>query len=296
MDEISEIRLAEFENRLRTLESGQADRQGQNAQLPGFVPIPQLTEDTPLPWDVKVENGAAYVFSPVVYVSEGGGSNKFRTHTKVVPSGFQENTWNEVDLSGEFLNCYVAVSVSGNGSRSYVASLTGGLPYGSYAELMFFRVAKFELGAGSSVKNVIMQYTHGEPWLLDFGAQDRKSISLNDKGETEIKGFKSQASETSKLAQHLTADSEFDGQVLVRITDQQGEKQLVFMPIGKMTGYSGTIDVPTGNMRCNEASGYYIQNEFKTWTFENGLLKSVGEAQWPASSGLETTPLSEEDQ
>ena len=154
------------------------------------------------------------------------------------------------------------------------------------------------------VKNVLKQVRRGAPSVVGLGMPDRASISLNDGRETEIKGFKSQSDEADKLAELLSrGDSadEYAGSVLVRKTDEDGKHSLAFVPIGKgigggdsMTGYTGTIDVPTGEQRCNEDSGWYIQNKYATWTFENGLLKTVGKAQWPTSGGLATTPLSEE--
>lgn len=53
--EIAEMRLAELERRIRELESAQDDNQGMNAQLPPFVPIPQIGES--LPWTYSGTDG-----------------------------------------------------------------------------------------------------------------------------------------------------------------------------------------------------------------------------------------------
>lgn len=62
---------------------------------------------------------------------------------------------------------------------------------------------------------------------------------------------------------------------------------------GGTSGYSGTLDVPTGELRCNYESEYKIQSAYRRWTFENGLLKSVSSKDiW--TDGLPTTPHSGE--
>ena len=295
MDEINEIRLAEFENRLRTLESDQADRQGQNAQLPGFVPIPQLTEDTPIPWDLKLDGGDLYVFSPVAYVIASNGKRK--SQLKIILDGATEGEWFKVERLYNPVCCVICASVSGSGVVSYSVTMRES----SDAIVLFKQViGTFTMPTGTRPVTGFTQLRRGAPTINGLGIADAASIFLNDNGETEIKGFKARASETTKLSQHLQAQNEFAGQVLVR-TEVNGVKTLLFVPIGNglgggggATGYTGTINVPTGRMRCNGASGYYIQNEFQTWTFKDGLLTTVGDAQWPTSGGLATTPLSEE--
>lgn len=298
MDEMSEIRLADFENRLRALESGQSDQQSQNAQLPGFVPIPQLTDDTPIPWDLKLDGGDLYVFSPIAYVITA--NEKRKSQLKIIVDGATEGEWFKIQSLYNPVCCVICASVSGSGVISY--SVATREP--SDAIVLFKQViGTFSMPTGTRPVTGFTQLRRGAPTINGLGIADATSIFLNDNGETEIKGFKAQASETTKLAQHLQAQDEFAGQVLVR-TEVDGVKKLLFVPIGNglgggggsTTGYTGTIDVPTGNMRCNVESGYYIQNEFKPWTFENGLLKTVGSAQWPTSGGLVTTPLSAEAQ
>lgn len=55
-----EIKLADLESRIRYIEQDQQDNQGQNAQLPPFVPIPQIQNDaSQKPFDIvngKVTN------------------------------------------------------------------------------------------------------------------------------------------------------------------------------------------------------------------------------------------------
>lgn len=296
MDEMSEIRLADFENRLRALESGQSDQQGQNAQLPGFVPIPQLTGDTPIPWDLKLDGGELYVFSPIAYVVTAKGKRK--SELKIILDGAKEGEWFKVERLYTPFCCVICASVSDSGVVSY--SVYTREP--SDAIVLFKQViGTFSMPTGTRPVTGFTQFRRGAPTINGLGIADAASIFLNDNGETEIKGFKAQASETTKLSQHLQAQTEFAGQVLVR-TEVNGVKTLLFVPIGNglgsgggggsTAGYTGTIDVPTGNTRCNEESGWYIQNEYATWTFENGLLMSVGSARWPTSGGLATTPLS----
>ena len=298
MDEISEIRLAEFENRLHTLESAQSDKQSQNAQLPGFVPIPQLTDDTPIPWDLKLDGGDLYVFSPIAYVITA--NEKRKSQLKIIVDGATEGEWFKIQSLYNPVCCVICASVSGSGVISY--SVATREP--SDAIVLFKQViGTFSMPTGTRPVTGFTQLRRGAPTINGLGIADATSIFLNDNGETEIKGFKSQSDEADKLAGLLSrgdSEDEYAGSVLVRMTDEDGKHKLVFIPIGKgigggsTTGYTGTINVPTGRMRCNGASGYYIQNEFQTWTFKDGLLTTVGDAQWPTSGGLATTPLSEE--
>ena len=320
MDEMSEIRLADFENRLRALESGQSDQQGQNAQLPGFVPIPQLTDDTPTPisWDVREDPndpGTYQVFDPIAYVmvenSAGVSANK--KPLKVVATGRTAGEWNYASLSTvdgvRGVYCVItATTTSSTGEITYECqddSPTAKAAILSVCMATVTQVEDVDPETGETVvKNVLKQVRRGAPSVVGLGIPDRASISLNDGRETEIKGFKSQSDEADKLAELLSrsdSEDEYSGSVLVRMTDEDGKHKLVFIPIGKgiggsgsTTGHTGTINVPTGRMRCNGESGYYIQNEFQTWTFKDGLLTTVGETQWPRSGGLATTPLSEE--
>lgn len=257
----------------------------------------------PLPWDVKVENGEAMIFSPYFAVLKSGAS-KSKQIEIVRPDGYPAGEWTRVQVisSGGGIYGRLYVSTSSSGVNSYTATI--GTAVSGSACLYQVNVANIKRNEESEEREVTSatQLFHGLPTILDLGIADRKSISLNDEGETEIKGFKDGASETTKLSDHLTAESEFEGQVLVR-KEVNGEKVLIFVPIGSgiggggggTSGYDGTLDVATGNIRCNEASGYYIQNEYKTWTFEKGLLKSISEdAFW--STGIATTELSKEPQ
>lgn len=318
MDEISEIRLAEFENRLHTLESAQSDQQSQNAQLPSFVPIPQLTEDTPTPisWDVREDPddpGTYQVFDPIAYVMVKNDVNVTFTKKplKVVATGKTAGEWNYARLDTidgvRGVYCVITATVSSSGEISYECQNDSPFAKAAILSVCMATVTQVETvdpkTGETVVKNVLKQVRRGAPSVVGLGMPDRASISLNDGRETEIKGFKSQSDEVDNLAELLSrsdSEDEYAGSVLVRMTDEDGKHSLVFVPIGKgigggsMTGYTGTIDVPTGEQRCNEDSGWYIQNKYATWTFENGLLKTVGKAQWPTSGGLATTPLSEE--
>lgn len=59
-----------------------------------------------------------------------------------------------------------------------------------------------------------------------------------------------------------------------------------------LSGYSGTFTVATGRQRCSSESGWNIQSEKLSVTFESGVLKEVSDPVW--DDGLPTTPLSEE--
>ena len=59
-----------------------------------------------------------------------------------------------------------------------------------------------------------------------------------------------------------------------------------------LSGYSGTFTVATGRQRCSSESGWNIQSEKLSVTFESGVLKEVSDPVW--DTGLPTTPLSEE--
>ena len=252
-------------------------------------------EEHPIPWDLKLDGGDLYVFSPVAYVITANGKRK--SQLKIILDGATEGEWFKVESLYNPVCCVICASVSGSGVISY--SVATREP--SDAIVLFKQViGTFTMPTGTRPVTGFTQLRRGAPTINGLGIADAASIFLNDNGETEIKGFKDQASETTKLSQHLRAQEEFAGQVLVR-TEVDGVKMLLFVPIGNglggggggsTTGYTGTINVPTGNTRCNEDSGWYIQNEYATWTFNNGLLESVGSARWPASGGLATTPLS----
>ena len=321
MDETSEIRLADFENRLRALESGQSDQQGQNAQLPSFVPIPQLTvtEDTPMSWDVREDPespGSYQVFDPVAFVMvENDGNVTFtKKPLKVVATGKKAGEWNYARLDTvdgvRGVYCVITATVSSSGEISYECQNDSPMAKASILSVCMATVTQVEdvdpETGETVVKNVLKQVRRGAPSVVGLGMPDRVSISLNDGRETEIKGFKSQSDEADKLAGLLSrsdSEDEYAGSVLVRMTDEDGKHSLVFVPIGKGigggSGFKGTIRVATGEQRCNADSGYYIQSEYITCNVENGLVKSVvldanGQPKKEWTTGLATTPLSEE--
>ena len=246
----------------------------------------------PLPWDLKVKDGDLYVFSPIAYVLTASGQTK--SQQELIVSGATKGEWFKITGLSSPVCCIIYASVSGSGSVTYSVD-TAGRPSGSV--VLFKQIIGTYARSGSSGPiNSVTQFRRGAPTINGLGIADAASIFLNDNGETEIKGFKSQAAETTKLSQHLQAQTEFAGQVLVR-TEVNGVKQLVFVPIGNCTGYTGTIRVATGEQRCNQESGYYIQSEYITCNVENGLIKSVvldaqGQPKKEWTTGLATTPLS----
>ena len=284
----------------------------------GGTPTPTPTP-TPISWDVR-ENpdnpGSYQVFDPVAYVMVENDGNVTLTKKplKVVATGKKAGEWNYARLDTvdgvRGVYCVITATVSSSGKISYECQNDSPMAKASILSVCMATVTQVEdvdQETGETVvKSVLKQVRRGAPSVVGLGMPDRASISLNDRRETEIKGFKSQSDEADKLAELLSrsdSEDEYAGSVLVRMTDEDGKHKLVYVPIGKgiggddggsTTGYTGTIDVPTGNTRCNKESGFYIQNEYATWTFENGLLTSVGSARWPRSGGLATTPLSEE--
>ena len=254
-------------------------------------------ETVPIPWDLKVKDGDLYVFSPIAYVLTANGQTKLQQ--ELIVNGATKGEWFKITQLASPVCCIIYASVSGSGSVTYSVG-TGGRPFGS---VVLFKqiIGTYARSVSSGPIDSVTQFRRGAPTINGLGIADAASIFLNDNGETEIKGFKSQAAETTKLSQHLQAQTEFAGQVLVR-TEVNGVKQLVFVPIGngigggggETTGYSGPVNVPTGELRCNSASGYYIQSAYNVWTFENGLLKSIDTTTRWMQGGLQTTPLSGE--
>ena len=279
------------------------------------VTIGGSAESAPLPWDVR-ENpnnpGSYQVFDPVAYVMVGGvtGTSANKKPLKVVATNKRAGEWNYAQLDTvdgvRGVYCVITATVSSSGEISYECQNDSPMAKASILSVCMATVTQVEDVDPETgepvVKNVLKQVRRGAPSVVGLGMPDRASIALNDGRETEIKGFKSQPDEADVLASLLSrgdSEEEYAGSVLVRTTDENtGKHALVFIPIGKgigggggTTGHSGPINVPTGEMRCNSASGYNIQQAYRVWTFENGLLKSVSNTdQW--TTGLPTLEIS----
>lgn len=96
--------------------------------------------------------------------------------------------------------------------------------------------------------------------------------------------------------EHMVTKDDIEGNptnydLLVRKWDN---KELAYVNVQDIatSGYSGTVNIYTGNSRCNSSSGWKLQNEYIKAEFENGLLKGGLDVKY-WSDGIPTTKFSD---
>ena len=247
--------------------------------------------DSPYPWKLKIENGVRYIYSPTVVIGEDTYGVK----------GYDAYKWNVLDNASDVPSAYIYKTSGG----TWGVSIGDSAPQSQYVyhfEIGFFEAIEQQEGSEEDQKYRVHQFIYGEPVISDISNPDRYSLELDPiTNKAQLWRFNATGYKvgSTTLADELKATTKrLDCHVLVRLNGGVSPV-LQYIPLGTLTGsaavegYTGTLNVPTGEQRCNQESGYYIQSAYYVWTFENGLLKSVGtEKNW--TTGLQTTPLSEE--